>query len=368
MQDKTEEGECAVDQNIKVAIWGFGVMGRGITRTLLGKKGVAISGVCSRHPDSVGKGVLAMLDVQPDEAGQAEIIIDSDLDRVLAVGSCDICVLASDSFINKQFDKIVRVLEKRVNVITIAEEMAYPWAQEPELAAKLDEIAKRNGVSVLGTGINPGFVMDLLAICLSGCMTQVDSVLCERINSLSPFGATVMEEQGIGLAQEEFEAKSLAGHVGFHESVRMISDALGLGVNGFEQQMQPIVTDIDRKSPHGFAAAGMVAGVNMTAQGLRDGAVVVTMSHPQQIEPELAGVQTGDRIVLEGTPRVDMRIAPEISGGQGTIAMCVNCIPHVINAEPGLRTMLDIPVPHALMGDFRGYVRREKRIVKEAAT
>lgn len=354
-----------MEQNIKVAVWGFGVMGRGITRTLLEKQGVEISGVCSKHPDSVGKGVLEMLGVT---SGQPEVIIQSDIDKVISPGSCDICVLASDSFINKQFDKLAAVLEKGVNAITIAEEMAYPWAQEPQLAARLDEIAKGNGVSVLGTGINPGFVMDLLAICLSGCMATVNSVQCKRINSLSPFGATVMEEQGIGRTVEEFQegvsTGSLAGHVGFPESIRMISDAIGLGVDSIRQQMEPIVTAIDRQAPHGFAAAGLVAGVNMTGQGLRDGRVVVDMLHPQQIEPELVGIQTGDHITLEGSPRVEMRISPEISGGQGTIAMCVNCIPHVINAEPGLRTMIDIPVPHALMGDYRSYVRPEKRIAK----
>ncbi len=352
-------------KNVKVAIWGFGAMGQGIARTLLTKTGVEIVGVCVRRAELVGKGIGEMLGV---EMKQPEVYIDNDIDRVVTKGSCDICVIATDSFVAKVYDKIVNILEKGVNVITIAEEMAYPQAQEPELAAKLDEIAKANGVSVMGTGINPGLVMDLLAICLSGCMTDVKSVMCKRVNSLSPFGKAVMEEQGIGITVEEFnkgvETGSLAGHVGFSESIGMISDAIGLGVEKVEQQMKPIVTTVDRTSPHGFAAAGNVAGVNMTGQGLRNGEVVVDMIHPQQIEPEMEGTHTGDYIVIEGNPRVDMVIKPEINGGEGTIAMCVNCIPHVINAEAGLRTMIDIPVPHALMGDFRNYVRAEKRIVK----
>lgn len=351
--------------NVKVAIWGFGAMGQGIARTLLNKKGVEIVGVCVRRAELVGKGISEMLGVTLD---QPEVYIQNDIDKVVADKNCDICVIATDSFVAKAYDKMVTVLEKGVNVITIAEEMAYPAAQEPELAAKLDEIARKNGVSVLGTGINPGLVMDLLAICLSGCMTQVDSVMCKRVNSLSPFGKAVMEEQGIGITVDEFnkgvETGTLAGHVGFAESIHMISDAIGLGVETIETQMKPIVTSIDRKSPHGFAAAGNVAGVNMTGQGLKDGKVIVDMIHPQQIEPEMEGTHTGDYVVLEGSPRVDMVIKPEINGGEGTIAMCVNCIPHVINAEPGLRTMIDIPVPHALMGDFRTYVRPEKRVSK----
>ena len=87
---------------------------------------------------------------------------------------------------------------------------------------------------------------------------------------------------------------------GFKESVYMMDEALGLGVDHFEQQMKPIVTSIDRRSPYGFAKAGDVAGVNMTGQGTRGGKVVIDMIHPQQIEPEAEGTHTGDYIVSEG--------------------------------------------------------------------
>ncbi|MCL2376021.1 MAG: 2,4-diaminopentanoate dehydrogenase, partial [Defluviitaleaceae bacterium] len=268
----------------------------------------------------------------------------------------------------KAFEKLEILMNKGVNVITIAEEMAFPAAQEPELAKKIDEIAKKNGVSVLGTGINPGLVMDLLAVVLSACMTDVTKVMCKRVNSLSPFGPTVMREQGVGLTVEEFEAgmkdHTVAGHVGFAESIAMIAEGLGLETDDFQQQMKPTVTDVDRKSPYGFAAAGNVAGVDMTAQALKNGEVVIDMYHPQQIEPEMVGVQTGDYVELTGTPPVSMAIKPEINGGLGTIAMGVNCIPQVINADPGLITMLDIPVPRAIMGDFRKLIKDGKKIVK----
>jgi len=290
------------------------------------------------------------------------------IEDVVTRGSCDICVIATDSFVKKVFDKVKFVLSQGVNVITLAEEMSYPKAQHPELSKQMDEIAKENGVSVMGTGINPGLVMDLLAICLSSAMTNVESVLCRRVNSLSPFGKSVMEEQGVGITQEEFAKGSkdgtLAGHVGFAESVAMISDALGLDVDKFEQQMAPIVTTIDRESKYGMAKANHVAGVNMTGQGYCGNKLLIEMEHPQQIEPEMEGVYTGDYITLTGTPAVSMAIKPEIDGGLGTIAMCVNCIPHVINARPGLRSMIDIPVPHAIMGDFRNYVDPDKKIVK----
>ncbi len=342
-------------RNIRAAIWGFGAMGGGITKVLLEKTGVEITGVCDLHQKRVGRSIFELLGVARN--GRPDVIVSDDIDAVLPPKGADVCIVATDSFTKDVYPKLVTVLSRGVNAVCTAEEMSFPAAKEPELAKELDRIAKEHGVSVLGTGINPGLMMDLLAVCLSGCMTRVDRVTCRRVNSLSPFGPLVMQEQGVGLSPEAFaegvKSGALAGHVGFAESVGMIAKALGWKIDGFSQQMEPILTQIDRKSPYGFAAAGNVAGVNMTGQGTVAGQVKIDMIHPQQIEPELGGTHTGDYITLEGTPPVHMTIQPEVDGGVGTIAMCVNMIPHVINARPGLKTMIDLPVPHAVMGDMR---------------
>jgi 4-hydroxy-tetrahydrodipicolinate reductase len=335
-------------------------MGSGIAKVLLGKKGVDIVGVCDIHPARVGRSIFDLLGVE--QGDREDVFVNPKIEEVVHDGNCDICVLATDSFTKKAFPKIKFIVEQGVNVISTAEQMSYPKAQEPELAAEMDKLAKEHGVSILGTGINPGLMMDLLAICLSGCMTDVQKVTCRRVNSLSPFGPAVMEEQGVGLTVEAFEEGckngTLAGHVGFAESVGMIGEALGLPIDRFEQQMKPIVTTVDRKSPYGFAKAGDVAGVNMTGQGYVGDKVMIDMIHPQKIEPELEGTYTGDYITLTGTPNVNMQIKPEVNGGIGTIAMCVNMIPHVLNAKPGLKTMIDLPVPHAIMGDMRNYIEQ----------
>lgn len=344
--------------NVKVAIWGFGAMGGGIAEVLLRKIGIEITGVCDMAPNKVGKSIFELLKVE--KGGHADVLVSSSIEEVLQTKP-DVCILATDSFTVKAFPKIKLVLEHGINVISTAEEMSYPKAQQPELAAQIDELAKKYKATVLGTGINPGMMMDLLAICLSGCMTDVNHVVCRRVNSLSPFGPAVMEEQGVGITKEAFEEGkkngTLAGHVGFAESVAMISDAIGLGVNSFRQNMEPIITSVDRKSPYGFAKAGNVAGVNMTGFGSKDGECIIEMVHPQQIEPEMEGTHTGDYITLSGSPEVNMSIKPEVNGGTGTIAMCVNMIPHVINSEPGLKTMIDLPVPRAIMGDYRDYIK-----------
>ena len=345
-------------EQIRVAIWGFGAMGSGIARVLLNKKGVEITGVCDIHPERKNRSIFELLNTEPN--GHPEVVVSSDIDKALTPKP-DLCILATDSFTKKAFPKFKALIERGIHVISTAEEMSYPRAQNPELADEMDRLAKEHGVTVLGTGINPGLMMDLLAVCLTGCMTDVETVQCKRVNSLSPFGPAVMEEQGVGLTVEAFEEGckngTLAGHVGFAESVGMIGEALGWKVERFEQQMRPIVTSVDRKSPYGFAKAGDVAGVNMTGQGYVDGVVKIDMIHPQQIEPELEGTYTGDYITIKGTPNVNMQIKPEVDGGIGTIAMCVNMIPHVLNATAGLKTMLDLPVPRAIMGDMRDYLR-----------
>jgi 4-hydroxy-tetrahydrodipicolinate reductase len=304
-----------------------------------------------------------MYEVLGVERGDRDpVIIREKIEDVLTEKSCDVMLAATDSFTEKAFPRLKYCLEQKVNVISTAEEMAYPKAQSPELAKKLDKIAKDNGVSILGTGINPGLIMDLLVTVLTGAMVEVDHVSAKRVNSLSPFGHAVMEEQGVGISVDEFtqgvEDGTLAGHVGFAESIRMITDAIGWELDGpIKQSMEPIVSSVKRETKYATVEPGYVAGCAMKGYGEVDGEVKVEMDHPQQIEPELEGTHTGDYIDLQGKPEVHMSIKPEVDGGLGTIAMCVNMIPQIINADPGLKTMLDLPVPRAIMGDMRDRIK-----------
>ena len=343
-------------ENVKVAIWGFGAMGGGMAEVLLRKRGVDIVGVCDIHPDRVGKSIFEVLGVP--RGGKTDVVIKNDIHQVISKKSADVVLLCTDSFTAKTFDKIKLILELGINVVSTAEEMSYPKAKEPKLTEEMDRIAKANGVSVLGTGINPGLIMDLLAILMTGACTDVEYVKCERVNSLSPFGPAVMEEQGVGISLEKFNKQSaeghLAGHVGFNESINMICDAIGWKLDkAVDQTMAPIVSKVHRKTKYAEVQPGDVAGCTMKGYGHVGGKLAVEMIHPQQIEPELEGTNTGDYVVIKGTPNVNLSNKPEIPGGIGTIAMCINMIPHVINARPGLHTMIDLPVPRAIMGDFR---------------
>jgi 2,4-diaminopentanoate dehydrogenase len=346
---------------IKIVIWGFGAMGSGMAKMLLSKQGFQITGVCDIHPKRVGKRISEVLGIAVP--ANQDVVISNSIEPMVSKQLADLVLLATDSFTKGAFPKLQWILEQGVDVISTAEEMSYPMANEPDLAKELDRIAKVHGATVLGTGINPGMMMDLLVVAMTGVMADVEQIEVARINSLSPFGETVMEEQGVGFDVPRFnrlvEAGQLAGHVGFRESTLMIADAIGWNIDRFEQSMAPIITAIDRTSPHGFAKQGHVAGVDMRATAHIGSTHRIEMRHPQQIEPEMAGVHTGDYIKIKGTPMVNLQIQPEIDGGIGTIAICVNMIPHVINARPGLKTMLDLPVPRAIMGDVRRMIETE---------
>lgn len=341
-------------ENVKVIIWGLGSMGKGMAELLLTKKGVDIVGAVARG-EKIGNSMYEHLGL---EKGSREDIIMGSFEEIISEKAADVVLLCTDSFTGTAFDKMKFILEKKINVITTAEEMAYPQAQEPELANELDRIAKENGVTVLGTGINPGLIMDLLVITLTGACYDVEHIEAKRVNNLSPFGPAVMSEQGVGLKVEDFhrlnESGELAGHVGFEESIRMITDALGWKLSDkVKTSKTPIISSVYRKAPHAEVIAGDVAGVDMRGYGYIDGEMKIEMIHPQQVEPHLEGVNTGDYINIKGTPNISMAITPEVPGGIGTIAMCVNMIPQVINSRPGLKTMIDLPVPRAIMGDMR---------------
>jgi 4-hydroxy-tetrahydrodipicolinate reductase len=351
-------------QNVKVIIWGLGAMGGGMARMLLNKKGVDIVGAVGRGA-KIGKSMYELIGVERGD--RPEVLVGSPED-VIKEKAADVVLCCTDSYTKVAFDRLKFCLERKVNVVSSAEEMAFPMAQSPEEAKQLDKIAKDNGVSIIGTGINPGLIMDLLVVVMTGCCESVEHIVSRRVNSLSPFGPTVMHEQGIGITVDEFkkgvETGTLAGHVGFEESIGMIAEAIGWKVDKVTTSMDPIVTDVDRKSTYGFAKAGDVAGVAMKGFGYIDGELKIEMDHPQQIEPEQVGVQTGDYVIIKGTPNVNMVNSPEVPGGIGTIAMCVNTIPQIINAKPGLHTMLTIPVPRAIMGDMRDLIDPECKIVK----
>ena len=346
-----------MNKRIRVMQWGLGAMGRGMARLMVDKPGLEIVAAVAGHSDYHGQdlgellGIGRELGVPITRADQA--VLDPNL--------VDVVLLANTSFIEQSAADLRRILGAGINCVSIAEELSEPAAQYPELSEEIDALAKANGVSVLATGVNPGFILDLLVVTLTAGSHSVDRIEASRVNDLSPYGTTVMATQGVGTSPDEFKAGvedgSIVGHIGFPESIKMISDALGLGVDHVEQSRVPIISTVRRETPYVVVEPGMVAGCRHTAVGYRDMTEVVRLVHPQQIHPYMEGQETGDYIHVYGTPEIDMAIKPEIPGGTATTGIAVNAIPLVVAATPGLKRMIDLPTPAALMGET-AYGRR----------
>jgi len=174
-------------RNIKVVLWGLGSMGSGMAKYLIDKQGIEITGAIAHRESKKGKDLAEFID-REEETGVKIVndplnVIEEDVDVVLH---------ATSSFLTEVFDQLKLIAEQKVNVITIAEEMAYPSVVDEKIAAKLNELAKENAVSILGTGVNPGFVLDLLILTMTGVCVEVNKIEAARVNDLSPFGPTVM--------------------------------------------------------------------------------------------------------------------------------------------------------------------------------
>lgn len=343
-------------EKVKVILWGVGNMGSGMARMLLEKEGFEIVGAIKRKDAGTDLGDYLGI------GRKLGVVISDNAEEVMSKVKADVVLLSTHSFVREVEKQIKSICRHGMNVVTITEEMSYPYVAEPELSKEIDECARANGVTVLGTGVNPGLVLDTYIITLSASCRSVKKIRARRVNDLSPFGRTVMEEQGVGLSVEEFNRRvadgSVYGHVGFEESIPMIADTLGLEIDEIKQTKEPIISHVHRETKDVVVEPGMVCGCNHCGYGLKNGEPVIILEHPQQIHPELENVETGDYIWIEGDPNINMCIKPETPGGIGTIAAAVNMIPHVINSEPGLKTMKDLQLPHAFMKDVRNYIKQ----------
>ncbi len=332
----------------KVVLWGLGAMGSGIA-SLLRAKGVEIVGAIDVAPKA-GKDLGDFLG-----SGKTGIVVVDDPSRAFR-HKPELAIICTASFVKEVFPNIKFALECGANVITIAEEMAYPWAGDNELAQKIDRLARDAGKTVLGTGINPGFILDALVIALTGVCRDVTHIHGKRVNNLAPFGPTVMRTQGVGTTPQEFQeglrTGAVVGHVGFQQSAMLIGKSLGWDIEKVTEEREPIISKVERRTEYAHVLPGNVAGCRHIARAYADGREVILLEHPQQICPEAEGVDTGDYINIQGDPPVNLAIKPEIPGGIGTMAMAVNMIPLVLTARPGLLTMADLPIPRAVLGSL----------------
>lgn len=343
---------------IRVIVLGTGQMGSAIARLVLEKDGLELAGAYARRAERKGMDIGRAIGLSKDLG----LPVHSDLRIAVEKARPHVAIQATCSTLAEAKEPITALVQNGIHVISIAEEMAYPAASSPEAAAKIRRLAVSRGVAVVGTGINPGFVFDLLVIALTGVCWDIQSITATRINDLSPYGPSVLASQGVGLSLEKFREglvkRTVVGHLGFPQSIHMIAASLGWDIERIEEHREPIISTVRRETPFATVQPGCSAGCLHSAVAYVKGAPVITLIHPQQICPHLEGVDTDDTIEIKGKPDIRFSGSPEIPGGVATAALAVNMVPRVLNAPAGLHCMTDLPAPAAMMGDARGLIRQ----------
>jgi 2,4-diaminopentanoate dehydrogenase len=234
-------------------------------------------------------------------------------------------------------------IEAGACVVSTCEELSYPWRKHPELAAKLDAAAKDEGVAVVGTGVNPGFVMDKLLLTLASVAQRVDAVKALRVVDASHRRLPLQRKIGAGLSPEEFRERVAAGsirHHGLPESVAMVGDALGFDLDDVTETVQPVIAKEAVKTEFLEVHAGQAAGVHQIARGIAGGKEKIHM----ELRMYLGAADPVDTVSLMGEPNITMTVPGGTHGDTATAAVVVNTIPLILAAPAGLRTSRDLPL------------------------
>lgn len=331
-------GGYSVLDKIKVVQYGLGPIGLGTVEFLLTRPWVELVGAVDVDRSKVGKDVGQLLP-SPRKTG---IVVGENSTDVLRRVAPNVVTHATSSYMNDINGQLLEIVGNGVSVVSTAEELTYPFAKYPELSKSLDEEARRNNAVVLGTGVNPGFVLDTLAVILSGACQKVNSFRAERVVDSSRRRLQLQRKTGAGMSPSEFE-RSVAGgtikHVGLPESVGLISLAMGWKVGEIQERITPVIAEKEARSAQITVSPGSVAGVRQVAKGILAGQELVVLD----LRVYIGAPNPHDSILIDGTPPIDMTIRGGVEGDTATQAILVNTIPKLKSLEPGLRTMLDLP-------------------------
>jgi len=326
---------------IRVMHFGLGPIGVGVLRQIATRKGFKAVGGIDIDPAKVGKdlGEIAGLD------RKLGVKVTDDAVAAIKKAKPDVVVLCTLSSLQAIMPQIETVLKLRVPIVSTTEEMAYPYYSNKKLAKQIDELAKKAKVAVVGTGVNPGFVMDALPIMLSGACERVDAIRIDRIQDASIRRLPFQKKIGSGLTVQQFQEKVEAGtvrHVGLTESVAMIADSFGWKMAKITDSIQPKVTERQVSSQFLTVEPGFVCGLIQDGIGYdKDGKALITL----HMEAYLGAPQSYDAVTIEGHPKLYSRVEGGFHGDVVTASITVNTIPKILTAPPGLRTMRDTSLP-----------------------
>ena len=325
---------------IKVLHIGLGPIGAGVVRQVASRKGFKIVGAVDVDPAKAGKDLGDVSGV----GRKLRVTVMDDITHAIKATRPDVAVLCTSSSLKKVVPEFEAVLKQRVPIVSTTEELAYPVKSNASAAKKIDALAKRARVAVLGTGVNPGFTMDALPIALTGVCERVEKIHVDRIQDASIRRLPFQKKIGAGLTREQFMDKVKEGsvrHVGLAESITMIAEAMGWKLDRVTDEIQPKMAAKQVSSQFLTVEAGQVCGLVQDGVGYRKGEPLITL----HMEAYLGAPESYDGVRITGNPPLSMKISGGVHGDVATASITVNSIPKVLAAPPGLRTMRDMVLP-----------------------
>jgi hypothetical protein len=322
---------------IRILHYGLGPIGVRIARLVASRPNLLCVGAVDIDPSKVGQDVATVAGL----GQRVGVTVQPELRTALTQEKPDLVLHATGSRLSSVLPQFLALAEAGLPVVSTCEELSYPWFHHPDEARQIDDAARRAGVSILSTGINPGFIMDALPIVLSSVCPLVTAVRVRRVVDLSLRRMQLQQKVGVKMSRAEFEARRAEGklgHVGLPESVAMIAAGLGWQLEKVEQALDPVIAPVALESALGPVAVGEVQGQHQFARGYVGGEERIIL----ELKMALQAADAGDFVQLEGPEPV----SSDIHGVQGDIAtgaIIVNAIPNVLAAAHGLRTMLDMP-------------------------
>ena len=334
---KTRSQEKSL-QRIKVASFGLGPIGRSIALLAASReKTMEIVGAVDSDPSLKGKSLREVIGVSAPQS----ISVASSLAELAEVP--DVVLHATGSFLSDVKSQLLEFCRGGIDVVSTNEELSYPWFSHREIGLELDKAARDGGCTILGTGVNPGFVLDALAITLSGACENILEANAVRVLDATRRRLPFQKKVGIGMDPEEFEQNVRSGkfgHIGMPESMAMVCDALGKPLKRIDQRISPKIAEEPTQTDHfGIVRKGRVLGLVQDGHGYADEARPIINYH---IEMYAGAKDAFDEIEFRGNPNLKLRIPGGTPGDIATTAMIVNSVKRVVDASPGLLTVKDL--------------------------
>jgi 4-hydroxy-tetrahydrodipicolinate reductase len=319
---------------------GLGPIGAGVVRQVAERKGFRIVGAADIDPNKIGRdlGEVAGL-------GRAlRVKVSGEVRKAIKASRPDVVVLCTSSSLKRVTPQIEEILALKVPIVSTTEELAYPTKANMKHARAIHQRARTSKVAVLGTGVNPGFVMDALPIALSGVCERVDALRIDRIQDARIRRLPFQQKIGTGLTREQFQKKVDDGsvrHVGLAESISMIADAFGWKLDRITDEIQPKMATETVSSEYLAVDPGFVCGIVQDGVGYRSGNPVITL----HMEAYLGAPESYDAVEIDGSPALKMKLAGGVHGDIATASIVVNSLAKILEVSPGLHTMRDMPLP-----------------------